>query len=234
MSEFFGLIGFLILVAGIVSFVKNRKTGISSKKARNVIILGATLFLLGLSIPNSEGHEATHKSTPVKQSTAKESGTHKNQSTKQNDSRPSEPKEKIFKIGDLVTVGKVDYTINSKQVADEVGPEFLKEKPKEKFLILDVTVKNNSDKPISISNNFFKLFKENSEFKSDSSASIAANQEKDPNNGTDFFYKDLNPESTINGKVVFDVSENIINDAATQIQVQTGAWGTQTGRINLN
>lgn len=49
-----------------------------------------------------------------------------------------------------------------------------------------------------------------------------------------FFLQELNPESTLSGKVVFDVSEDTINDPSTQLQVQTGVWGTQTEKIKLN
>lgn len=147
--------------------------------------------------------------------------------------KESEPEEKTYKIGDKVTVGSVDYVINSKEVKDSVGGEYSAQTAKSKYLVLDVTITNNGDKAITIADDFFKLYKGKTEFKSDSTASIAANQEGG-STGLDFFYQELNPESSLTGKVVFDVNEDTINDPSTQIQVQTGAWGTQTGRINLN
>ena len=147
-------------------------------------------------------------------------------------SEPAKESE-TYKIGDIVTVGTVDYVINSKEVKDTVGGEYTAQTAKSKYLVLDVTITNNGDKAITIADDFFKLYKGKTEFKSDSSASIAANQEGG-STGLDFFYQELNPESSLTGKVVFDVNEETINDPSTQIQVQTGIWGTETELISLN
>lgn len=145
------------------------------------------------------------------------------------------PKEEVktYKIGDKVPVGTVEYVINSKEVKDSVGGEYTSQNANSKYLVLDVTITNKGDKAITISDDFFKLYKGKTEFKTDSSASISANQESG-STGLDFFYQELNPESSLTGKVVFDVNEETINDASTQIQVQTGVWGTETERIALN
>jgi hypothetical protein len=143
------------------------------------------------------------------------------------------PAEQTYKIGDTVPVGTVNYVINSKEVKDTVGGEYTAKNANSKYLVLDVTITNNGDKAITIADDFFKLYKGETEFKSDSSASIAANQESG-STGLDFFYQELNPESSLTGKVVFDVNEETINDPSTQVQVQTGVWGTETGRISLN
>ena len=44
---------------------------------------------------------------------------------------------------------------------------------------------------------------------------------------------ELNPGTEIAGKVVFDVTQEVIDDPAIQLQVQTGVWGTQKAKINL-
>ncbi|EOT42631.1 DUF4352 domain-containing protein [Enterococcus dispar] len=156
------------------------------------------------------------------------------QETKESTKANEAPKEeKVYKIGDKVPVGTVEYVINSKEVKDQVGGEYTAQNAKAKYLVLDVTITNNGDKAITIADDFFKLYKGKTEFKTDSSASIAANQESG-STGLDFFYQELNPESSLTGKVVFDVNEETINDPSTQIQVQTGVWGTETERINLN
>lgn len=135
------------------------------------------------------------------------------------------------KIGDVVTVAKVEYTINNMELVDTVGNEFLNKKANGKFLVLDVTIKNNEDKAITITDDYFILLKGKTEFKSDSTASLYANGNTERN--ANFFYSKLNPESSITGKVVFDVSEETANDTSLQVQVQTGAWGTQKGIIDL-
>lgn len=166
------------------------------------------------SVVNSENNENTQASSE----SAKESEA---------------PAEQTYKIGDTVPVGTVNYVINSKEVKDTVGGEYTAKNANSKYLVLDVTITNNGDKAITIADDFFKLYKGETEFKSDSSASIAANQESG-STGLDFFYQELNPESSLTGKVVFDVNEETINDPSTQVQVQTGVWGTETGRISLN
>lgn len=170
----------------------------------------------------------------TKESSAVKTENDKNTKASSDPAKESEaPAEQIYKIGDKVPVGTVEYVISSKEVKDQVGGEYTAQNAKAKYLVLDVTITNNGDKAITIADDFFKLYKGKTEFKTDSSASIAANQESG-STGLDFFYQELNPESSLTGKVVFDVNEETINDPSTQIQVQTGVWGTETERINLN
>ncbi|HIX69293.1 MAG TPA: DUF4352 domain-containing protein [Candidatus Enterococcus stercoravium] len=192
-----------------------------------VLVVAGVASSLGGGDDNNAAKDAQESSSTTVETETKES-TKEAEATKE-----SEPEEKTYKIGDKVTVGSVDYVINSKEVKDSVGGEYSAQTAKSKYLVLDVTITNNGDKAITIADDFFKLYKGKTEFKSDSTASIAANQEGG-STGLDFFYQELNPESNLTGKVVFDVNEDTINDPSTQIQVQTGAWGTQTGRINLN
>ena len=148
-------------------------------------------------------------------------------------SSPKKSEKQVFGIGQDVTVGKVVYRVDSKEVADTVGNEYLNSTAKGKFLVLNVTVTNNGDKAITVTDDFFKLYKGKTEFKADTTATMYANQAANGDSAA-FFLQELNPESTLSGKVIFDVSEDTINDPSTQLQVQTGIWGTQTEKINLN
>ena len=148
-------------------------------------------------------------------------------------SSPKKSEKQVFRIGQDVTVGKVVYRVDSKEVADTVGNEYLNSTAKGKFLVLNVTVTNNGDKAITVTDDFFKLYKGKTEFKADTTATMYANQAANGDSAA-FFLQELNPESTLSGKVIFDVSEDTINDPSTQLQVQTGIWGTQTEKINLN
>lgn len=180
------------------------------------------------------GGDKNKAADSTKESSAVKTENDKNTKASSDPAKESEaPAEKIYKIGDKVPVGTVEYVINSKEVKDQVGGEYTAQNAKAKYLVLDVTITNNGDKAITIADDFFKLYKGKTEFKTDSSASIAANQESG-STGLDFFYQELNPESSLTGKVVFDVNEETINDPSTQVQVQTGVWGTETERINLN
>ena len=148
-------------------------------------------------------------------------------------SAPKKSEKQVFRIGQDVTVGKVVYRVDSKEVADTVGNEYLNSTAKGKFLVLNVTVTNNGDKAITVTDDFFKLYKGKTEFKADTTATMYANQAANGDSAA-FFLQELNPESTLSGKVIFDVSEDTISDPSTQLQVQTGIWGTQTKKINLN
>ena len=148
-------------------------------------------------------------------------------------SSPKKSEKQVFGIGQDVTVGKVVYRVDGKEVADTVGNEYLNSTAKGKFLVLSVTVTNNGDKAITVTDDFFKLYKGKTEFKADTTATMYANQAANGDSAA-FFLQELNPESTLSGKVIFDVSEDTINDPSTQLQVQTGIWGTQTEKIKLN
>ena len=45
---------------------------------------------------------------------------------------------------------------------------------------------------------------------------------------------ELNPENSITGNVVFDLNAETANASGLVLQVQTGVWGTQKGKINLD
>lgn len=140
----------------------------------------------------------------------------------------SEDKVEVnYKIGDLVKVGDVEYIVNSKTTAQNIGGEFGKN-ANGTYLILNVTVKNNGSKSITVTDSFFTLLKDKTEYEADSTAGVYANED------AKFFLTDLNPENSVTGNVVFDLNPETANDPNLQLQVQTGFWGTQKEIINLN
>ena len=62
-------------------------------------------------------------------------------------------------------------------------------------------------------------------------ASMSANQSGDIDNS--FFLEEVNPESKLEGKVVFDVSEATATSKDLKLKVQTGIFGTETEEIKL-
>src|SRR5699024_8178630 len=144
-----------------------------------------------------------------------------------------EKEEKEFNIGDQVDVGDITYTINEKSTADEVGPDILPEKASDTYVVVDVTIKNNGNESITVDSNFFKLLLGDKTYEADSTASMSANQSDDGDVENSFFLQKVNPDSEITGNVVFDVSSDVAEDDELQLQVQTGAFGTETEVINL-
>ena len=139
----------------------------------------------------------------------------------------SEKSEEVtYSIGQEVPVGDVVYIVNSKEVNTNVGGEFGKT-ANGIFLVLNVTVKNNGKEAITVTDDFFTLLKGDVEYKSDSTAGIYANQD------AKFFLTEVNPENSVTGNVVFDITEETANDPSIQLRVQTGYFGTETGVINL-
>lgn len=131
------------------------------------------------------------------------------------------------KIGEIVKVGDVEYIVNSKSLSQNVGGEYGKT-ANGIYLIVNVTVKNTGKKSIKVTDDFFKLLKGDTEYATDGAAGLYANEE------AKFFLSELNPENSITGNVVFDLSNETANASGLQLQVQTGIWGTQKGKISLD
>ena len=177
-----------------------------------------------------KGGETSTESPQTPSSSEKSEVVKASSSTEEASSVETSSEDKVevnYKIGDLVKVGDVEYIVNSKTTAQNIGGEFGKN-ANGTYLILNVTVKNNGSKSITVTDSFFTLLKGKAEYEADSTAGVYANED------TKFFLTDLNPENTVTGNVVFDLNPETANDPNLQLQVQTGYWGTQKGIINLN
>ena len=184
-----------------------------------IVLVG--LFVIGglQSVLGGGGNSSTSSS----QATSTTTQT----TTEASASSSEEQKEATtYSIGQEVPVGDVIYLVNSKEVTTNVGGEFGKT-ANGVFLVLNVTVKNNGKEAITVTDDFFTLLKGDVEYKSDSTAGIYANQD------ANFFLTEVNPENSVTGNVVFDITEETANDPSIQLRVQTGFWGTETGVINL-
>ena len=184
-----------------------------------IVLVG--LFVIGglQSVLGGGGNSSTSSS----QATSTTTQT----TTEASASSSEEQKEATtYSIGQEVPVGDVVYLVNSKEVTTNVGGEFGKT-ANGVFLVLNVTVKNNGKEAITVTDDFFTLLKGDVEYKSDSTAGIYSNQD------AKFFLTEVNPENSVTGNVVFDITEETANDPSIQLRVQTGFWGTETGVINL-
>lgn len=128
-------------------------------------------------------------------------------------------------IGDKLQVGDVVFTVNERSRATNAGGEY-GVNSKGEFLILDVSVENLGNEAITVDSSYFKLLSNGKTFEADSSAGIYANED------ADFFYESINPDLTMTGKVVFDIS-TAMHEEELVVQVQTGMFGTETGEIAL-
>lgn len=177
-------------------------------------------------------NNSTSNSTATQTTSSTEQATNdkKEETAVSEESTSAEKKsaaQAIPKIGEVTKVGDVEYIVNSKSVSQNVGGEYGKT-ANGSYLILNVTVKNSGKKSITVTNDFFKLLKGDTEYETDSLAGVYANEEGK------FFLSELNPENSITGNVVFDLNSETANAPGLVLQVQTGVWGTQKGKINLD
>ncbi len=133
----------------------------------------------------------------------------------------------IAKIGDTLNVGDVSYVVVSVESASQVGSEYLNSTANGIYLVVTLSITNHSSESLTISDTFFKIQLGDKTFDADSTASLYADSENS------FLYESLNPDLTMTGTVVFDVSEEVASSMDSNLQVQTGFWGTQTGIISL-
>lgn len=141
-----------------------------------------------------------------------------------------EGKDKTGKIGQPLTVGKTEFTVNAVNVSKDAGEnEYMKETANGQFIILDVTVKNNENESLSVADDFFKLKLGDKEYSASTNASVALAADK-----SEFLYKQINPGNSATGKIAFDVPDDVAADLSKlSVQVQTGLFGAEKGLISL-
>lgn len=141
-------------------------------------------------------------------------------------------KKPEFTIGDVVTVENLNYTVNSIEVTQSVGPSIYPTDAKDTFLVVDLTVKNNGNEAIMIDTSNFKLIDGEKSFDPDSMGSISANQDAE-GNSTGFFLENLNPDVSLQGTVVFDVTEDQANSATVQLGISKNIFSDKYTKIKL-
>lgn len=180
------------------------------------------IILVG-AIGGSLGEEETASSTEPDKTTEAPK--------KEEQKKKEEPK--AYAVGDVVTVGDMQYTVNSLETSNTVGPDIMPTNAKGTFLVLDLTVKNNGNKAVTVDSSFFKLKEGEKSFDADTVGSMSANQGEDGQITNSFFLEQMNPDIEMQGKIVFDISEDQANSGNMQLETATGAFGTQKELINL-
>lgn len=147
------------------------------------------------------------------------------------ETKKSEPKKeeapKTAGIGEPVKVGDVTFTAHSTSTAKNVGGEYGQD-AQGTYLIVEVTVKNESKEAITTDSSFFKLKSDGAEYEADAIADIYVN-----GGSNSFFLQKINPGNESKGKIAFDVNDNVINAKDTLLNVQTGFFGTEQGEIKI-
>ncbi|MGV2927175.1 DUF4352 domain-containing protein [Macrococcus capreoli] len=191
------------------------------KKKRNPFLLGCLglvllMMIIGACAAAMGGGDSSNK-----------------QDGKETASTSKEESKKAHKIGETVKVGKMEYKVNGVSTATSVGPSALPAKAKDTFVVVDIEVKNNGDKAITVDSSLFKLKTKGKTLEADSAGSMSANQGEDGSIENSFFLEQLNPDSTTKGKVVYDVSKAMAESTDKQLEVSTGFFGTEKDLIDL-
>jgi hypothetical protein len=127
------------------------------KKA--LIVFGV---FIAIGVIASLGEEDTDTAQPANtEPKVEESEVAPNEEAKEEkkEEKKETPKEekKSFGIGETVPVGDMIYTVNERVSTDQVGPSALPTKASGKYLVLDVTLKNNGNEAVTVDTNLFKL-----------------------------------------------------------------------------
>lgn len=165
-------------------------------------------------------------------STAKSSNDTETSEPTSTEEEEVEAEEATFAVGDVVTVGDLDYTVNGVETTQSVGPSIYPTEAQDTFLVLDLTVKNNGNEAVMIDTSNFKLIDGEKSFDADSVGSISANQDSE-GNSVGFFLENLNPDVELQGKVVFDVTEAQANSATVQLGLAKNMFSDDFTLIKL-
>lgn len=145
----------------------------------------------------------------------------------------SAPEEKVeekdFKIGDTIDMENFTIVANSKSKSKEITDEsgYLSTEPNEgsSFYIVNITIKNKSNDPKTLSNNSF----------------ILKNGEKSYVSTTDILSDDsitfdtLNPDETKTGNIVFTVPDSVVDNPGFNLEL-SDSWlkGDVSGDLKIN
>lgn len=134
-------------------------------------------------------------------------------------------------IGETLTVDDLDFTVHGVTQQDSVG-DVMTSNANDTYLVLDVTVTNNQNEAVMMMSEYFKIVDGETVYEPDSVASTNANQAISPDN-LGLLAEELNPGSSRDALIVYDVTQQVVDSNTKQLQVQSGMFGTQTGIINL-
>lgn len=185
-------------------FTKFKELSLIKKILCIVLIVGIVAIAAGSSSEDSSSNKTENKSTT-------------NESTQEKENHS---------IGETVTMGKVDYLINGVEITKSVGDEYLKSEANDTYLIIDISITNHETEALTVSDSFFKLLNNGNEYSTDDNGAIYLGD-------SSIIYQEINPEVTLQGRLIFDVPETIANDMKTELQVQTGVWGSEKDVISL-
>ena len=202
-----------------------------------LILLGACGAMLGggdENATNTTPDEATEESEDNSSNETDvdtESGEQEESASEDEEVIEEDEAVETVGIGDTLTVDDLDFTVHGVTQQDSVG-DVMTSNANDTYLVLDVTVTNNQNEAIMMMSEYFKIVDGETVYEPDSVASTYANQAISPDN-LGLLAEELNPGSSRDALIVYDVTQEVVDSQTKQLQVQSGIFGTQTGIINL-
>ncbi|MDC3417510.1 DUF4352 domain-containing protein [Aquibacillus salsiterrae] len=139
---------------------------------------------------------------------------------------PKEEEKKAFGLGQEVAVENLTYIVNGVEEQTEIKREYMDNiTTSGKFLIIDLTIKNNDKEARFIDSEMFRLVDaDGTEFSSNTEADMYIN-----NGDLGFFMQEINPKMDMTGKVAFEVPADATD---LQLQVSSG-FGWSGGKYEV-
>lgn len=204
-----------------------------------LILLGACGVMLGggedstdtttdeAAADNNSKTDETAEETEIKT----ESGKQEETASEDEEVIEDDQAEEVVGIGETLTVDNIDFTVNELYQQDVVG-DIITSNANDTYLILDVSVTNNQNEAVMLSSSYFKIVDGETVYEPDTGASMTANQAISPDN-LGLLAEEINPGSSRNALIVYDLTQSVIDSSTKELQVQSGMFGTETGIITL-
>lgn len=183
------------------------------------------LIVLGIIIGAlSGGEEEKDKEEAVTTSTEPKETNKDSESTEPKEEKEDKEEATTVGIGQPLQVGDVVFTVREIGEETKLGDEFFSEEPSEGavYKMVYVTVENKGKEKLMMDSNYFKLLVDDVEYSPFTSTALIDEM---------LFLEEINPNIKKEGTLIFEVPAGT---KGTQLHVQTGLFGTETGVINLD
>lgn len=118
------------------------------------------------------------------------------------------------KVGQSVDVGDLNYTVTNVEKTKRITKGTLYSDARDTFVIVHLSIKNNGDSAKNVNYTDFKLKKD------DKTYSPSVGSTNFLVDGDQTIYNGINPESTMDGVVIFDIAEDTANNADLVLSVE--------------
>ncbi|AXF54586.1 DUF4190 domain-containing protein [Salicibibacter kimchii] len=132
-----------------------------------------------------------------------------------------------YGLGDNVEFGDHQLTVHDIDTIDDVGSENFPREASGTYVLVGATYQNNDNESVMIRSGDFQLVEGDATYESDSAAIRAYNE------GDVFIANEVNPGSTIESTVVFDVADDVAESDDLQLYIEVGIFGGDGALIDL-